>query len=245
MAARSYRRAALLGHARAQDTLGTMLLAGRGVTKDEGAAIRWFREAAERGEPHAQFRLGALYINGQGVERDLRTGYQWLSLAMSGLSASDGLLASAREYRDQVASQLTAADLSQADMFVQQWRPKNVGRAATPDASDARFSLAPSPGIRTENAADAEVLGPLSKAVVCTKTAPRFPREAARARVAAGRVSAFFTVDEGGAMADVQIVASEPPGVFDEAVRETLMTWRCGAEGTRYKAFVDIDFRLP
>ena len=129
-------------------------------------------------------------------------------------------------------------------MFVQQWRPKNVGRAAIPDASDSRFLQAELSGIAAEHAADAAVLGPVSKVLTCTKEAPPFPREAARARVAAGHVGAIFTVDEGGAVTDVQIVAYDPPRVFDEAVRETVMTWRCGAEGARYQAFVETDFRL-
>ena len=244
-AARWYRRAALAGHTQAQDILGTLLFIGRGVAKDEGAAARWFREAAERGEAHSQYRLGALYANGQAVERDLLQGYYWLSLSARGLGPSDELVASARQYRDQVASQLTSTDLAQADMLVQQWRPKNVGRAVLPDESDLRFLQAAASDVNTENAAAATALGPISKKVICTKEAPRFPREAARARVSPGRVGAVFTVDERGAMVNVQIVASDPPGVFDQAVHDTLMTWRCGAEGARYKAFVEIDFRLP
>ena len=43
---------------------------GRGVTRDDGEALRWFRLAAEQGDADAQFNLGVMYENGRGVTRD-------------------------------------------------------------------------------------------------------------------------------------------------------------------------------
>ena len=81
--------------------------------------------------------------------------------------------------------------------------------------------------------------------VSCTKRdAPSFPREALRANVQRGKVNAILTIDENGSVADVRITSSEPPRVFDRAVRDTLSEWKCVAEGTKYQASVEINFTL-
>ena len=48
------RRAAELGDAEAQITLGSLYMEGEGVPKDEAEAIRWFRQAAKQGDATAQ-----------------------------------------------------------------------------------------------------------------------------------------------------------------------------------------------
>jgi TonB family protein len=73
---------------------------------------------------------------------------------------------------------------------------------------------------------------------------PPFPREAIRAQIQKGRVNAVLTIDEKGNVADVQIVSSEPPRVFDRVVRDTLADWKCAGEGARYKASVEVNFTL-
>ena len=70
------------------------------------------------------------------------------------------------------------------------------------------------------------------------------PREAIRAQVQKGRVSAILTIDEKGNVTDVRIVSASPPRVFDRVVRDTLIDWKCGAEGAKYQASVEINFTL-
>ena len=77
-----------------------------------------------------------------------------------------------------------------------------------------------------------------------TMEKPSFPREAIKAGVQKGTVHAILTIDEKGNVADVQIVSSEPPRVFDRVVRDTLADWKCAGEGARYKASVEVNFTL-
>ncbi len=79
----------------------------------------------------------------------------------------------------------------------------------------------------------------------CSKRdSPTFPREAIRAHIEKGRVNAVLTIDEKGNVTDVRIVSSDPPRVFDRAVRDTLVDWKCVAEGSKYQASVEINFTL-
>ena len=81
--------------------------------------------------------------------------------------------------------------------------------------------------------------------VSCSKReSPTFPREAIRAHIEKGRVAAVLTIDEKGNVTDVRIVSSEPPRVFDRAVRDTLIDWKCVGEGTKYQASVEVNFTL-
>ena len=73
---------------------------------------------------------------------------------------------------------------------------------------------------------------------------PTFPREAIKARVERGKVDAILTIDEKGNVANVRIVSAEPPRVFDRAVQDTLIDWKCVGEGAKYQASVEINFSL-
>jgi periplasmic protein TonB len=73
---------------------------------------------------------------------------------------------------------------------------------------------------------------------------PSFPREAIKAGVQKGQVHAILTIDEKGNVADVKITQAEPARVFDRVVRETLVEWKCAADGTKYQASVEINFTL-
>jgi protein TonB len=85
----------------------------------------------------------------------------------------------------------------------------------------------------------------IRQGVSCTKRdSPTFPREAIRAQVQRGRVNAILSIDEKGNVTDVRIASSEPPRVFDRAVRDTLSEWKCVGEGTKYQASVEINFTL-
>jgi outer membrane biosynthesis protein TonB len=57
-------------------------------------------------------------------------------------------------------------------------------------------------------------------------------------------VIAVLTINEKGAVSNVDIVAENPPRAFERVVRDTLSGWKCNAEGQPYKARVEINFSL-
>ena len=73
---------------------------------------------------------------------------------------------------------------------------------------------------------------------------PTYPREAIRNGVSKGRVVARLRIDEKGNVTDIDIFASNPPRVFDRAVREALSSWKFQAEGEKYVGEVEINFTL-
>ena len=62
------RASAEQGDASAQNRLGIMYEAGRGVPQDDAEAVRWWRLAAEQGYAYAQTNLGGMYGAGRGVK---------------------------------------------------------------------------------------------------------------------------------------------------------------------------------
>ena len=54
---------------------------GRGVAKDEKAAVAWFRMAGDQGDAAAQSNLGVLYVNGRGVAKDEKAAAAWFHKA--------------------------------------------------------------------------------------------------------------------------------------------------------------------
>jgi hypothetical protein len=66
--------------AMAQDFMGTIYMAGRGVTQDTTVAIDWMNKAAEYGAPAAQLQLGNLYATGMVVPTDNARAYFWFSV---------------------------------------------------------------------------------------------------------------------------------------------------------------------
>jgi periplasmic protein TonB len=73
---------------------------------------------------------------------------------------------------------------------------------------------------------------------------PTYPREAIKAGVSKGRVVARLRIDEQGNVTDVDIIASNPPRVFDRVVNEALRGWKFRAEGEKYVGEVEINFTL-
>ena len=61
--------------------LGIMYANGRGVAKDDNAAVRWYRRAAEAGEPTAMYNMGRRYAAGEGVAQDNVEAVKWLHKA--------------------------------------------------------------------------------------------------------------------------------------------------------------------
>ena len=69
------------GDAAAELQLAGRYRAGRGVARDEAAAIHWYRAAAEKGLPEAQFELGKIYDTGVGGPRDPFEAVRWYRLS--------------------------------------------------------------------------------------------------------------------------------------------------------------------
>ena len=67
--------------AKAQYALGIMHINGKGVARDDGAAVKWFRSAAEQGFLDAQFNLGVAYLAGKGAPQNDAEAAKWFRLA--------------------------------------------------------------------------------------------------------------------------------------------------------------------
>ncbi len=80
-AVESYRKAAELGNADAQNTLGLKYDYGTGVTLDDAQAVKWYRMAADQGLPAGQFNLGLMYDFGEGVPEDDAEAAKWVRLS--------------------------------------------------------------------------------------------------------------------------------------------------------------------
>ncbi len=73
----SYRRAAELGYAKGEYSLGYMYANGSGITQNAATATEWYLKAAKQGYSAAQFSLGRLYEKGRGMPRDYAGALKW------------------------------------------------------------------------------------------------------------------------------------------------------------------------
>jgi len=104
-----YRRAAEQGNALGQVGLARKYDKGEGVARDTAQAARLYRQAALQGNTLAQVNLGVSYATGEGVKRDPVEALSWLTQA--GLAGD----ATALQYKDIVAANLSAADIRKAE----------------------------------------------------------------------------------------------------------------------------------
>jgi uncharacterized protein len=107
-----YRLAAAQGDALAQTDLGTMYKNGQGVPQDYEEAVEWYRLAAAQGNEDAQIGLGLIYGNAYGGMLDFVRAHMWFNLAATTLSGE--ARKNAMKMRDTAASQLTAAQIEEA-----------------------------------------------------------------------------------------------------------------------------------
>lgn len=70
-------RAAQNGDAQAQNEMGWRYWYGRGVARDDWAALSWYRKAADQGYAPAENNVGLLYEYGQVVAQDYRQAGEW------------------------------------------------------------------------------------------------------------------------------------------------------------------------
>jgi uncharacterized protein len=81
---------------------------GDGVVQDYAEAMKLFRLAAEQGHAKAQYNLGLMYYNGVGVLQNNILSHMWYNIA----SANGNKKSS--EWRDEIATKMTSADISKA-----------------------------------------------------------------------------------------------------------------------------------
>ena len=79
----AFQKAAALGHAGAQVSLGLMYDNGQSGQVDHQEAVRLYRLAAAQGDPTAMHNLGCCYRDGEVVARDLLLARLWFEKAAS------------------------------------------------------------------------------------------------------------------------------------------------------------------
>ena len=117
-ALREWRPLAEQGDARAQYYLGLLYENGDGVPQDYEKAREWYEKSAAQGEANAQFYLGLMSAFGRGGPLDLAQAHMWYSLA-----AGNGHVGAA-VYRNDLAKQMTPAQIAEAQKRARGWKPK-------------------------------------------------------------------------------------------------------------------------
>ena len=107
------------GHAEAQNYLGWMYRWGLGVPMDDAEAVKWYRKAAEQGIAEYMTRLASMYLLDWGVPQDDVKAHMWYDLAAA---AGDK---DAREFRDNLAREMTLVDISMAQELAREWLEKH------------------------------------------------------------------------------------------------------------------------
>ena len=122
-----YRKAAARGSVGAQSNLGHMYANGLGVARDDAVAARWYYKAAIQGLGEAQYNLANKYHEGTGVPRDNVQAHTWASLAAA--NSAGTTQGYAARLRDLIASEMTPAELSNAQQLARDWSGGIAGAA--------------------------------------------------------------------------------------------------------------------
>ena len=115
---RVWRPLAERGDANAQVLLGILYEEGLFGPQDSVQAVPWFEKAAAQGNTNAQVRLGELYEAGKGVPQDIVQAYKWYTLGEANGDKK------AAELLDALTSQMTPAQIAEAQKLVREWKPK-------------------------------------------------------------------------------------------------------------------------
>jgi uncharacterized protein len=119
-----YRKAADQGYASAQSNLGLLYERGQGVRQSDAEAVKWYTLAANQGKVGSQYSLGRMYAKGKvGGKQELVQAYKWLKLAAAGFPESSAYRSHALKNLALAASQMTLAQLAEAENFVGAWQP--------------------------------------------------------------------------------------------------------------------------
>jgi hypothetical protein len=115
-AAALWRKAADLGHARAQNGLGVLYRDGIGVKRDPKEAVRWFQESASRGYAFGMYNLALMYKDGIGVMRNDVEAYKWFYLA-----STINFDVKADFERNALATRMNDSQVAEAKRRAQEW----------------------------------------------------------------------------------------------------------------------------
>jgi len=78
-------------------------------------SLAQFEIEARTGRPEALYNLGLAYSTGQGVTQDYVVAHKWFNLAaMRGLNAAKG-------WRNQIAEEMNAGQIAQAQKLAREW----------------------------------------------------------------------------------------------------------------------------
>ena len=110
-----YSLASEQGHAQAQCNLAVMHQNGWGVPQSDAEAVRLYTLSAEQGIVEAMMALGRFYAMDFAADYDPVKAYKWYSLAklMGDLEAGPR--------RDELAADLSAEQVAEANALVDQW----------------------------------------------------------------------------------------------------------------------------
>jgi len=76
-----FRKAAELGHAKAQAVLGGKIAAGQNVSQDDDEALKWINKSAEQDFPGAFVLLGVMHAKGQILPKSDEKAINWYKKA--------------------------------------------------------------------------------------------------------------------------------------------------------------------
>jgi hypothetical protein len=85
---------------------------------DYQEAVKWDRLAADQRQAGSQLNLGIMYAIGRGVTQNYVEAYMLFSLA------GDQGEENAREFRDDLAGDMTPEQISEAQRLAREWAPK-------------------------------------------------------------------------------------------------------------------------
>src|SRR4051812_43547531 len=128
--------AAERGNAEAQFNLGVMCENGLASNHyaAEGSRLeaeRWFLAAAEQGLPRAQIKLAEIYAEDFEIPGSSVKACGWFLLATATLRGAQ--LQRAQSAYQRASSRLTPAQIAEAWIFAEGWKPNTQTGAAAPD----------------------------------------------------------------------------------------------------------------
>ena len=121
-AARWYQDAADDGQDAAENNLGQMYAGGRGVRRSLAQAATLYWRAADQGNHRAQYNLAVAYRDGKGVEQNDVRAYMWFTLSATA-DRDPEVHDKARKERDDLAKEMTPAQIAQAEAEAATWKP--------------------------------------------------------------------------------------------------------------------------
>ncbi len=111
------------GDARSQYVLGSMFENGRGVPLDYAEALKWHRMASDQGYAPSMVSLAFMFEMGLGVPQNYVEAYKLFSLAITRFTVTEnGARDISIKSRDSLASQMTAAQIAEAQRLTREWK---------------------------------------------------------------------------------------------------------------------------